>query len=181
MKFLVIFDRDGTLIVDKNYLSDPQQVEILPGVIEGLQKLAANGAVFALASNQSGIGRGLFSHEAAHVVNDRLVSVLQNSGLDLPYIYFCPHTPVDKCRCRKPQPEMLLRALQDSLIDKKWAFMVGDKIADVLAGRNAGMRSILLRTGYGAEIDTADCQADFIAEDLQSAADWMIMKIKNPG
>ena len=181
MKILVIFDRDGTLIVDKNYLSDPAGVELLPGVIDGMQKLAENGAVFALASNQSGIGRGFFSADDATRVNDRLIEILLKNKIELPFVYFCPHAPEEGCNCRRPQPEMLNSALHDSEIDRAKAFMVGDKSDDVHAGKNAGMRSVLLRTGYGASVDASTCEPDFIAENLIAAAEWILNKIKNPG
>lgn len=181
MKFLVILDRDGTLIVEKNYLSDPGQVEILPGVIQGLRTLVQHGAVLAIASNQSGIGRGYYSAEQAVAVNEKVRSLLAEKSVELGPVYFCPHTPEEPCQCRKPGIEMLQNALEETGIEPENAFMIGDKICDIEAGKAAGMRSILVRTGYGNTINVNEISVDFVAEDLVSAANWVIEKIKNPG
>lgn len=140
----VFLDRDGTLIVDRGYLAEPDGVEFLPGALEGLRRLAQAGFPLVIASNQSGIGRGLFEPEALDAVHARLEALLADAGLRLAGTYYCPHAPSDGCSCRKPAPGMLLRAAEelDLALDRSW--IVGDKASDVEAGRRAGCRGVQL-------------------------------------
>ena len=139
----VFLDRDGTVIVDAGYPSDPAQVQLLPSAAAGLARLKQAGFKLVLISNQSGIGRGLVSPADAERVHDRLVDDLAAAGVTLDGAYYCPHAPADACACRKPSPELIFRAARELEIDPARSFMVGDRVSDLEAGRRAGCRTIL--------------------------------------
>jgi D-glycero-D-manno-heptose 1,7-bisphosphate phosphatase len=142
----VFLDRDGVLIADKGHVSRPEDVEILRGVPEALLKLQAAGWRLIVVTNQSGIGRGLFSREDYERVTDRMCELLQ---VELDGVFMCPHTPEYHCDCRKPNPGLLLRAAQELGIDLRKSVMVGDRLTDVEAGTAAGCRLILFSVpGY---------------------------------
>ena len=109
----VFLDRDGTLIVEKKYLSDPTDVELERGVIEGLALLQSVGWPLVVVTNQSGIGRGYFGLDAAVAVNDRIDAILREHGVVLSAWYLCPHAPEEGCRCRKPERGLADRAAED--------------------------------------------------------------------
>lgn len=166
-----MLDRDGTVIAERHYLSDPAQVALLPGAAEGLRALGGMGLGLAIVTNQSGIGRGYFDLARLKAVHARMNELLAAEGVVLDGIYYCPHTPQDACDCRKPAVGLALRAAADHGFDPAAAFVIGDKRCDIDLGRNLGAKSILVRTGYGArEAQQADLQADHICHDLAEAA-----------
>lgn len=174
----VLLDRDGTIIHDSHYLSDPDGVELLPGAALGLRKLRESGFGLLVVTNQSGIGRGYFTQEDMHAVHARLEEILRAQGVVLDGFLFCPHAPPKPgetgCDCRKPLPGMGNQAMRHYGMVPEQSFMVGDKACDVDFGRNCGLRTVLVRTGYGAkqEADNA-CAPDYVADDLGQAADWI--------
>src|SRR5271154_5158737 len=123
---LVLIDRDGTIIIDKVYLSDPDGIEFAPGAIEGLRLLREAGFALALITNQSGIARGYFDAATLERIHDRLQSMLAAEGLVLEAIYVCPHGPDDKCDCRKPAPGMALRAMRELEFRPDQVVLIGD-------------------------------------------------------
>lgn len=142
----VFLDRDGVLIADKGYISRPEDVEILPGVRDALLKLQAAGWRLVVVTNQSGIGRGLFSVEDYERVTARMCELIQ---VEFGGIFFCPHVPEDGCKCRKPKPGMLQAAAQALSIDLAQSVMIGDRWTDVEAGTAAGCRlSLFSFPGY---------------------------------
>ena len=147
----VFVDRDGTLIVEKGYLSDPAQVALEATVIEGLSMLSAHGHPLIVLSNQSGIGRGILTREDAQRVNARVDSLLRGHGITILGWYMCPHPPDTQCSCRKPQPGMALEASRDLGLTLAGCFVVGDKRADVELAEAIGGIGILLSTGHGRE------------------------------
>ncbi|HKS36638.1 MAG TPA: HAD family hydrolase [Verrucomicrobiae bacterium] len=177
MKRAVFLDRDGTLITEKNYLSDPDAVEILPGVPEALKRLQDAGFRLFVVTNQSGIGRGYYTLEDMHRVNDRLVEELVRNGVRFEKIYFAPEAPEQPSRGRKPSPQFLFDARDEFGIDLSQSYMIGDKLIDLECGWNAGVRkSILVRTGYGAafEPQIVNKLADALVVDgLTAAAEWI--------
>lgn len=182
-KRFVLLDRDGTVIVDKHYLHDPDGVELLPGAAEGLKRMQGMGFGLVLLTNQSGVGRGYFSEEDMHACNQRVVDLLAEEGITVDAVYSCPHTPEDNCRCRKPEPGMMIQASAEMGFDPFEAFMIGDKSADVLLGKNTGAVSILVRTGKGAK-EEAVCGevADHVVDDLDDAAKLIkVLKSKQNG
>ncbi len=171
----VILDRDGTLIVEKNYLSDPEGVELLPGAVEGLRRLAEAGYRFVVITNQSGVGRGYFPLSAVEAVNERLVSLLETEGIRLDGVYVCPHAPDEKCACRKPQIGMIRKAASELGFDVSGCWVVGDKAVDVELGKNAGAKAILVRTGYGASLESSlPVAPDAVADNLAAVADVIL-------
>jgi D-glycero-D-manno-heptose 1,7-bisphosphate phosphatase len=137
---LALLDRDGTLIEHVHYLSDPEQVRLLPGVAEGLRALRELGYALAMVSNQSGVGRGLFSAERVDEVNARLAELLAQGGVRLDELLFCPHHPDEGCRCRKPGPAMAEEAARRLGGDLPRSIVVGDSDCDMLLAQAIGAR-----------------------------------------
>ncbi|MDO9081919.1 MAG: HAD-IIIA family hydrolase, partial [Humidesulfovibrio sp.] len=130
----VFLDRDGTVIAERHYLSDPAGVELLPGAAVGLRRMRALGLRLVLVSNQSGVGRGYFARADVERVHGRLLELLEAQGVTLDAMYVCPHAPDEGCGCRKPLPGLLERARTELGIDLAQSFMVGDKPCDVDLG-----------------------------------------------
>lgn len=173
----VLLDRDGTIIAEKNYLSDPAGVEILPGAAEGLKLLQQHGFGLVVVTNQSGIGRGYYSVQEMHAVNNRMATLLAESGIALDGIYYCPHVPEEKCDCRKPRPGMVLRAAAELGFIPAHAVVIGDKAADLGLARAVGALGVLVRTGYGAMQESKlDTPPDMIADNLYDAAVYILKK-----
>ena len=165
----VALDRDGTLIVERRYLSDPQQVTLLPGVA-ALRRLQTLGLRLVVITNQSAVGRGFFDEARLHQIHRRLRALLRAEGVRLDAIYVCPHRPEDDCACRKPQPALLLRAARELACDPRDSFVVGDNICDIELGRRVGAPTVLIRTGYGARVAAEElAEPDYIVTDLPQA------------
>jgi heptosyltransferase-2 len=160
----IFFDRDGTLCRDVGYLNKYDDLEIF-AKISNVNLLKQKGFKLIGVSNQSGIARGKVSEEFVKDVNSIFV---KQYGFD--DFYYCPHHPDDHCPCRKPEPEMLLRARVKHGIDLKRSFVVGDKEADMLLARVVGAKGILVRTGETKE----SSNADYTADDLTEAVDWIL-------
>lgn len=168
----VFLDRDGTIIEDPGYLSRPEQVRFLPGAIEGLRRMQEAGYLLVIITNQSGIARGYFTEEDLHLVHAHLIEQLKVQGISLAGIYYCPHHPekgnppyVKVCHCRKPESGLLERAAEELSLDLTSSWMIGDKKSDILAGKKAGCRTILISGQEKAE----GFKADGLASDLTSA------------
>ena len=174
----VFLDRDGTIIEDKDYLSDPEQVVILPGAASALSRLQDAGFKLFIVSNQSGIGRGYYTMEDMHRVNARLLEELGRHGVHIEKNYFAPEAPEQPSRGRKPSPQFLFDARDEFGIDLSESYMIGDKLTDLECGWNAGVKkSILVRTGYGAEVEhQSKGRLDnvVITQSLALAADWIL-------
>lgn len=163
----VFLDRDGTLNLERNYLSDPEQLELFPGTGEALRRIMDSGYLLFIVTNQSGIGRGYYTEADLHAVNRRLVERLSVQGIRFERIYFAPEAPEQPSRGRKPSPQFLFDARDEFGLDLAQCYMVGDKIADVECGWNAGVKaSVLVRTGYGAETEQKHAQ--------RLAAAWVV-------
>ncbi len=178
----LFLDRDGTVIEDRHYLCDPDGVALLPGVGEALKRMARAGVRLFLVTNQSGIGRGYFSEADFRACQARLDDLLRPYGVSFAEVRFCPHGPGEGCACRKPGTGMFEMAEKDFEVDKAHSFMVGDKLLDVEAGRNYGIASILVGTGYGREQHQKDMDRgvnpvyDHYGETLMDAARWIVEK-----
>jgi len=164
-----VLDRDGTIIVERNYLSDPDEVELLPGAAEGLRQLRALGLGLVVVTNQSAIGRGYFDEARLERIHQRLRERLAAEGVQLDGIYFCPHLPDDECGCRKPRTGLMERAARELGFDPAAAFVIGDKPCDVEMGRRVGATTFLVRTGYGAQHEGAT-PADYVVDGVAEAA-----------
>ena len=174
----VFLDRDGTLIEEKEYLSDPAGVVLFAGVGAALRRLRKAGFKLVLVTNQSGIGRGYYSEADMHRVNRRLLDYLAADGVEIEKIYFAPEAPDQPSRGRKPQPQFLFDARDELGINLERSFMVGDKLADLECGWNAGVRQcILVRTGYGAELEPrlgSDTARTVVVDDLAAAVEQIL-------
>jgi D-glycero-D-manno-heptose 1,7-bisphosphate phosphatase len=166
----ILLDRDGTVIAEKHYLSDPAQVELLPGAADGLRLLQEAGYGLVLITNQSGIGRGMFTQQDLERVHARLEELLAAEGVHLDGIYSCPHAPEEDCDCRKPRTKLVRDAARDFGFNLTETWVVGDKLADIDLARNAGARSILVRTGYGQDAEAKGAKADVVVDGLREAA-----------
>ena len=166
----VFLDRDGTIIHDADYCSDPEQVHVLEGAPEALRRLKGKGYKLIVITNQSGIGRGFFTLEQYRAVETEVLRQLGPGLIDA--TYFCPDTPEQPSKCRKPAPGMILEAARDHDVDLARSFFVGDKEIDAECGRNAGVRTIRVRTGFDKMTDGS--RADWVAEDLPSAANLIV-------
>lgn len=166
---VVVLDRDGTIVVDKHYLDDPDELEFLPNAAEGLRSLHEAGHRLIVATNQSGVGRGRFSLARMHEVNARLEQMVAAAGARLEAIYSCPHAPADRCACRKPALGMLQQAAAELGFDPAGSIVVGDKVSDVEFGRRAG--AITMLVSDPAQTPLAPHQtADFLVRDLAQVA-----------
>jgi len=170
----ILLDRDGTLNVEVNYLSDPAQLKLLPGVSGALKRLRELGYGLAVVTNQSGVSRGYFTLETAELINQRLRRMLAEDGAAVDAVYLCPHGPEDGCDCRKPLPGMARQAQAEFGFDPAQAIVIGDKKADIDLGRAIGATTILVRTGWGADAEKAgDTEPDAIVDDLPAAVRWI--------
>ncbi len=172
---VALLDRDGTIIIDKHYLHDPDGVELLPQAAKGLKLLATNGWTLVVVTNQSGVGRGYFSVDDVHRVNQRLSKLLKAEGVTLEHYYHCPHDPSAGCPCRKPATGMVLEAASDLGFTPARCVVIGDKPADINLGRNLEARSVLVKTGKGTT-SQSQCEPDHVADDLLQAAQWIVNK-----
>ncbi|MES2570193.1 MAG: HAD family hydrolase [Verrucomicrobiota bacterium] len=166
----VFLDRDGTLMEEVDYCRDPEKVRLFSDVRDGLQRLKAAGFRMIIISNQSGIGRGRIAMSEYEAVHARLLELIGAGWIDA--TYFCPEAPGGESLRRKPAPGMVLEAAREHGLDLSRSWLVGDKAIDVQCGRNAGIRPILVQTGYGAGESGED--AEFIAKDFASAADFIL-------
>ena len=146
----VLFDRDGTVIVDRHYLGRAEGVELIPGAGQALGHLRQRGLAAYLVSNQSGIGRGYFPESGWHECHARLQELLEPFGAGFDDARFCPHAPEEACACRKPAPGMWASLQAAHHLSGARCAMVGDKAEDLLFGVNAGLAaSVLVLTGKG--------------------------------
>jgi D-glycero-D-manno-heptose 1,7-bisphosphate phosphatase len=167
----VLLDRDGTIIVEKHYLSDPEAVELIEGAAEGLRRLRAMGLGLAIVTNQSAIGRGYFDRDRLGEIHARLLELLGAEGIAIDGIFFCPHTPDDACACRKPRPGLIEQAAAALDFTPSQSFVVGDMKSDVELGRGVGATTLLVRSGYGARTESeAAASPDHVVDGLDEAA-----------
>jgi len=188
-KRAVFLDRDGTINREAGYVDHPDRFELLPKVGPAVSRLNQAGLSVVVVSNQSGVGRGLFSLELLNDVDMKMKELLAWDGANLDGIYYCPHHPEAKvseyrkiCDCRKPNPGLLQKASSDLNLDPTRSFMVGDKVRDLKAGWALGTRSILVLSGYGASelnkiMKNQRDKPDHVAQDLAEAADWILDQI----
>ena len=173
IKRFVLIDRDGTLNVEKQYLADPDQLELIPGSGEALRRLQDAGFGICLVTNQSAISRGYFDVAQLDRLHQRLENMVARFGVRFDGIYYCPHAPADKCDCRKPLPGMIRRAMGEHRFDPEHAWVIGDKEVDIELGLAVGARTVLVRTGYGKHYE-AQTRATDVADDLAAAVELVL-------
>jgi D-glycero-D-manno-heptose 1,7-bisphosphate phosphatase len=172
----VFLDRDGTLIEEKDYLRRPEEVVVFPGVGPALKRLQDAGFKLFIVTNQSGVGRGYFPIEDVHHVHEYLLREFARDGVRIEKIYIAPEAPDQPSRGRKPSPQFLFDARDEFGIDLSQSYMIGDKLIDLECGWNAGVKqSILVRTGYGAEVERkGGLKTAPIVNDLPAVANWIL-------
>ena len=170
----VFLDRDGTLMDEVDYCRDPGDVRVVAGAATLLKAMRDAGWLAILITNQSGIGRGKITMSEYHAVHAEFMRQIQNQ---IDAAFFCPDAPPAISARRKPEPGMILEAMQQYAIDKSRSWMIGDKVADVQCGKNAGLRTALVRTGYGSNYDGP--VPDVIAADVSEALS-MIRQLDQP-
>jgi histidinol-phosphate phosphatase family protein len=185
LRSAVFLDRDGTLIREVNHLRSLDQLSLLPGVSAAVCRLNRNGILAVVVTNQPVVARGDITIEELAQVHARFESQLGAEGAYIDGLYFCPHHP-DKgfpgeipelkgpCLCRKPNPGLVDQACRDLSIDRRNSWMIGDTTSDIEAGRRAGIRTILLRTGYAGSDAKHAIRPDYICPDLSDAVEWIL-------
>lgn len=179
----VFLDRDGTLIEDPGYLSDPAAVRLLPGAAEAVGRLNTAGVRAIVVTNQSGIARGLLAEADYRAIEARLDALLAQSGARIDAHYFCPHHPdfTGPCDCRKPGPLLYRRAAERFGLDLGASWWVGDRLRDVRAAAALGGRGILVLTGAGRGEQAAGHAGGFeIAPDLPAAVEVVLRHATGP-
>lgn len=167
----MLLDRDGTINVEKEYLRSVEGLELLPNTAAGLRAMRELGLGLVVLTNQSGIGRGYFSAETVAGIHGALAGLLAAGGVSLDGIYVCPHGPEEGCACRKPAPGLAEQAARELGFRLADSFVIGDKAADIEMGRRVGATTILVRTGYGREVEASGgAGQDCVADDLVDAA-----------
>jgi D-glycero-D-manno-heptose 1,7-bisphosphate phosphatase len=168
----VILDRDGTIIEEVSYLSDPKQLALIPGTGKALRGLSGMGFGLVVITNQSAVGRGYFDEAQLTRIHDRLLEMLRAEEITLDGLYFCPHTPQDQCLCRKPHIALIQKASADLDFDLSGSIVIGDKASDIEMGCRVGALTILVRTGYGAQVASEQKIApNYIVDDLPAAVE----------
>ena len=171
----VFLDRDGTIIKDANYISRPEQVELIDGAAEAISRINAALVPVIVVTNQSGIGRGFYTLADYVRVRERVQELLEQHGARIDATYMCPHKPEDGCLCRKPGTLLFERASEDLGIDLSSALFIGDRLRDIEPAKKFGARGVLIPTlaTPPAEIETAANTARG-ADSLSTALDWFL-------
>lgn len=173
----VFLDRDGTLIEEVNYLSRVEDLRLFPFTANAVRQLKDAGFLLIVVTNQSGIGRGIYTEADMHAIHEAIQSEMSGA---IDAFYFCPHLPCDDCQCRKPKTGMIESAIGDFNIDLKHSWMVGDKKIDVQTAFAKRINSALVLTGYGsAHQSLLDHKPDIVASDLGEVAAIMLDKFSN--
>lgn len=176
---IVFLDRDGTVIQDPpdERVESEAEIKLFPDSISALKKLADNGFSAILITNQAGISEGRLSQDDFQRINNKVVAMLETSGIKILKTYMCPHGPDEGCECRKPKPTMILRAAKDFGLDLETTFMVGERRSDVLAGKSAGTKTILVHTARNKQDEAPE--ADYQAQNLTEAVNQIIADLDN--
>jgi len=181
----VFLDRDGTVNVDKEYLSSPDQLQLIPRSAAAIRELNILGTRVFIITNQSGVARGLFSEEDVLKVHDTLRALLKSEHAYVDDFFYCPHLPGSadnrynkECDCRKPKPGMLQQAERKYSVDLRRSFVIGDRCIDVATGKAVAAGTVMVSTGYGAkEIRECRNEPDFFAQDLLEGVKYVKEKI----
>ncbi len=178
----VFLDRDGTLNEDPGYISDPEQVVLFSDTGDALALLKKYGFLLIVISNQSGIARGLMKSEDVDAVNEKINQILSEYKVKIDAFYYCPAHPEysseEECECRKPSSKLLLEAANEFNVDLQSSYFIGDTVADIQCGKNAGIKTILVKTGKGQEsfsvLQKENNFPTFVAENLLNASKFIL-------
>jgi D-glycero-D-manno-heptose 1,7-bisphosphate phosphatase len=180
----VFLDRDGVINEEVNYLSNPELLRPLPGAAQAIRELNIRRIPVIVVSNQAGVARGFFSEEVVRGLHERLSALLSKEGAHIDRYYYCPHHPTEgigsyriDCECRKPKPGLLLKAGSELGLDLEQSYLVGDNVTDIEAGIRAGVKAILVLTGYGESFWRSwpvPFRPQHVAHDLDEAVNWIL-------
>jgi D-glycero-D-manno-heptose 1,7-bisphosphate phosphatase len=161
----IFLDRDGVINKEKNYLFRIDDFEFIKGVFKACKYLCDLNYKIIIITNQSGIARGYYTESNFHILNNWMVHQFNLNGISILDTFYCPHSPVDGCKCRKPEPGMLLNAKKRYLIDMEKSWLIGDKEDDIVAANNALIHNtILVRSGH--KIDESKSNAEYFLESI---------------
>lgn len=185
----VFLDRDGVIVKEIGYVTCREQIELYPFAARSIAALNRSGWLCVVVTNQSGVARGLMNEASLAGIHNALVEQLQVEHARLDAIYYCPHLPPAagereippyriNCACRKPNSGMIEKAVEQFNIDISRSFIIGDRETDIVSGFNAGLATVLVRTGYGVRGYKGEygIEPDFIFNDLAEAAKFLIVK-----
>jgi heptosyltransferase-2 len=175
----VFLDRDGTLNYDPGYLKVAAELKLLAGVGPALARLKGAGAKLVVVTNQSGVGRGIITLKDLEAIHARLEGLLEQEGAALDAIYFCPHHPDDRCRCRKPEVGMVERAVSELQLDLRRSYLIGDHTRDIQLAHRVGAKAILLTpvlldTQSLETLKVEQAMPDAVAKSMAEAVDWIL-------
>ena len=180
----MFLDRDGTILEEGGYVDRLERLVFLPFAVDAVRLLARGGLAVVVFTNQSGVGRGMYTEDFVRQAHDVLRERLERGGARLDGVYYCPHHPradIDAyrraCECRKPGTGMMRQAASDLHLDLSRSFTVGDKWTDVQAAQSAGARGVLVRTGYGRSSEASrpdGVTPAAVVDDLAAAAAWIL-------
>ena len=176
----VFLDRDGTLNIERELVRTPEDLELIPGAVDALRLLSTAGYALVVVTNQSAIARGLLQPRELEAVHASLRATLEASSVELTDILYCPHHPSagepplrTECGCRKPEPGLITRAAEEHRLDLSASWLIGDAARDIEAGRRAGVRTLLVETGKGAQERSA-FDPQMVVADIMAAAERII-------
>ena len=176
----VFLDRDGTINEEVGYLSNLEQLKLFPATFEAIRIINESGMKAVVVTNQSGVARGFFNEDFIDTVHNLINEMLREKGAFIDQFYYCPHHPTEgdgayktDCDCRKPEPGMFLKAAEEIDIDLSRSYMIGDMLKDIQAARRAGVKGILVKTGYGKSIIETG-KTVYIAQDILDAVTWIM-------
>lgn len=169
---VVLMDREGTLIVDPPFdrVDAPEKVQLLPHTLSALELLAGHGYGIVIITNQTNIAQGRVSEAGFWNLHGKVLELIKPSGITVLRTYVCPHSADEDCVCRKPKPALLLDAIREFHLVRQHTFMVGDRNSDVVAGINAGTKTVLVKTGKHPTV----AEADYTAHNLLDAAQYIV-------
>ncbi|MBN2568802.1 MAG: D-glycero-beta-D-manno-heptose 1,7-bisphosphate 7-phosphatase [Deltaproteobacteria bacterium] len=176
----VFLDRDGTINEEVEYLSRLEDLRIFPFSHEAIGMINRAGMKAVVVTNQSGVARGYFDEAFLHTLHGQINKILGKKGARIDRFYYCPHHPEEgagmykrDCDCRKPRTGMFQKAAHELAIDLSSSYMIGDNPTDMEAAQNVGIKGVLVRTGYGENVDLS-AKASYIASDILEAVKWIL-------
>jgi D-glycero-D-manno-heptose 1,7-bisphosphate phosphatase len=177
-KPIIFLDRDGVINYDsEHYIKSLDELKFIPGSLEAIARLTKAGHQIFVITNQSGVGRGLFTLETLQQMHQHIAKEAEKLGGKIEKFYFCPHKPEEGCDCRKPKPGMLEKAKQEFQLAEKKLIMVGDSLKDLEAGAAAGAKTFLVKTGNGLKTLAKEIPLPgLIAENLADVADMLLFE-----
>lgn len=177
MKRLIILDRDGVINFESTeFIKSPEEWTPIPGSLEAIAKLNQAGFIVCVATNQSGVGRKLFTEETLTQIHNKMRKLLSEVGGKIDDIFYCPHLPNENCSCRKPKPGMILELLSKFQVVPENTYVIGDSLRDLQAGEAAGCKIILVKTGNGARTlsEHLELNEGLVFDSLEQAVNYLL-------